>query len=122
MIEQGIVKEILKNGLARVYFKAGGGCEKCGACIIKGNEAYIDAINEAKAKVGDPVRVEIPAGNVLKAVSLLFILPIICLIAGFFMGGVLWAFLSLFICYFLIFLYDRTFHFSNAKSIIVEVL
>ena len=122
MIEKGTVKEILNNGLARVYFKAGGECAKCGACIIKGSEAYIDALNEVKAKVGDTVKVEIPPGNVLKAVSLLFILPIICLLAGYFVGGILWAFVSLFICYFLTFLYDRSFHFSNPKSIIVEVL
>jgi len=87
-----------------------------------GNAVYIDALNELKAKAGDNVKVEIPPRNVLLASFLLFILPLIALMSGFFIGGVVWSFLFLFITYLLIFIYDRMFHFVSVKSRIVEVL
>lgn len=107
MIEQGKVIAILPDGLARVEFASTAGCKKCGICKMTGDRVYIDASNELGAEVGEAVEVEIATKNVLWATFLLFILPIIGLVIGYFIGNVLGAFILLGLTFLMVFLYDR---------------
>jgi sigma-E factor negative regulatory protein RseC len=59
-------------------------CGRCGACL--GNQPHGEirfrATNEAGAKVGQQVEVEIPPGRAVFASFLIFILPLVCGFAG----------------------------------------
>ncbi|KAF0132996.1 MAG: sigma-E factor negative regulatory protein RseC [Candidatus Saganbacteria bacterium] len=107
MIELGIVKNILPGNLATVTFKSHGACKNCGMCLVAGNEASIKAKNEIGAKVGDKVKVEISPKEVIRAAGILFILPILSMIAGYFIGGIIFSFVFLFASFILIYLFEK---------------
>ena len=122
MIEIGIVKEILPNGLARVRFSARAECVKCGACMRNGDEAYLDASNEIGAKIGDAVKVEIQGQKVLQAAFLLYIAPLIAMIIGYFIGGIIMAFVFLFAYFLATFIFSRKFYSKKIFPKIISVL
>jgi positive regulator of sigma E activity len=107
MIEQGTVQEILPDGRARVFFETGPGCIQCSRCLKSGEHAYVEAVNETGANRGDAVWVEVHPLRVVQAAFLLFILPPLALIAGYFVAGLPTAFISLFLSFLLVHLYDR---------------
>lgn len=89
--ETGLVTRIQENGFASVTPLRG---EVCGSCPCQGTcqalgrktERQIVAINRAGAKAGDWVLVSIGAGSFLKISSLVYLLPILGLVAGSSMG------------------------------------
>jgi sigma-E factor negative regulatory protein RseC len=64
-----------------------GGCEGCsekGACGIEsgGKSVEVEAVNEAGARVGDLVLIDVKSASVLKAAFLLYVCPILAMLAG----------------------------------------
>ncbi len=88
MREQGLVIQLEDQNMAQVQFRAGSACEKCGACMLGGSGiALIKAQNEVGAGVGDVVEVDIRPSQVIWASFLIFILPLVALILGYFVGS-----------------------------------
>jgi sigma-E factor negative regulatory protein RseC len=88
--EQGIVT---KTGSSAAWVKAikTGACKGCsarGSCHSLGNNAEmeVEAINEAGAQVGDRIVLLFETGSLLKATFLLYVFPILLLIAGAVLG------------------------------------
>lgn len=91
MHETGVVTGIKENGFASVTPLRGEFCGSCpcrGTCQALGEKAerQVVTINRAGANVGDWVCVSIGAGSFLKISSLVYLLPILALVAGSYMG------------------------------------
>lgn len=86
MNEIGIVKRI--DGItAIVSVERKSACEQCAAgCKLIDSEADIEAINRAKAKIGQKVRVEIKPYSYLKGSVIVYGLPALALIIGAVVG------------------------------------
>jgi len=90
--EEGIVTKIPQPGKVLVSTVRSGACSACtakGMCqsVGGGGEAEVVAINSADARVGDRVVISFRTGSLLKAMFLLYIFPIICLLAGAVIGN-----------------------------------
>lgn len=64
----------------------GENCASCGMC--PGTEQIVEVENCTNADVGDMVLVEMKSKNVLKAAFLVYILPLILLVFGYFVAGI----------------------------------
>jgi sigma-E factor negative regulatory protein RseC len=63
-------------------------CKHCGACIHIGDkDAEVQIKNTLHAKVGETVRVELRVKSFLQASLLVYILPLVLLIAGLSLGS-----------------------------------
>lgn len=86
MRETGIIVSE-KDNQVTVQMVKGDKCENCNLCSTTGpNQMQIEAYNSLGAKVGDMVEVEVPPGKVLGYSFIVFIIPIIMMIAGYFAG------------------------------------
>jgi sigma-E factor negative regulatory protein RseC len=88
MEEVGIVKEVI-GPKAIVTVQRQSGCDSCpggSVCKLAGNEAEIEAVNEAKAKVGDTVRIAFKPYTYLKGTIFVYGIPSIMLIIGAIVG------------------------------------
>lgn len=87
MEEIGSVKSI-QGALATVVVKKKSACEHCtaGTCQIKEGGAELEAFNEAGAKVGQTVRVELRSYSYVKGSMMIYGLPALALIAGAIVG------------------------------------
>lgn len=88
--EQGIVTKA-DSSAAWVKTIKTGACEGCsarGSCHSLGNndEMEVEAINQAGAQVGDRIVLLFETGSLLKATFLLYVFPILLLIAGAALG------------------------------------
>ncbi len=65
-----------------------GGCSEKDICGIKGGAESMEAeaVNEAGAKAGDRVLIDVKSSSVLKAAFLLYVFPILAMIAGAVVG------------------------------------
>lgn len=83
MEEIGVVKSI-EGVYARVAVKKKSMCEHCtaGTCHLTEEGAEIEALNEARAQVGNRVRVVLRAYSYLKGSLILYGLPALALIVG----------------------------------------
>lgn len=122
MIERGIIVGILEGNLAKVNFRASPACVKCGICRETGENVYLVARNEAGAKIGNMVEVEIPMRDVLWAQILLFILPVAALMLGYYLGGIPWAFILLGLTLFSLWAYDRFFRSKKVTCKIIRII
>lgn len=87
MRENGRIIRLLDNNLAEVEFEATSACAKCKGCkVSEVGRMVLQATNQIGAKVGDPVLVEIPEAESIRATLLVFIFPVIGLVAGYFTG------------------------------------
>jgi sigma-E factor negative regulatory protein RseC len=84
MRETGIV--ISADGeLVKVQMSRGERCEGCNAChTIGSNLMEVEAQNELGAKVGDVVEIYVEPAQLLSHSFILFIFPILMMIAGYF--------------------------------------
>ncbi|VBB07850.1 positive regulator of sigma(e) rsec/mucc [Lucifera butyrica] len=83
--QEGVVIDIIGN-LAKVKTSRHNDCENCGAC--PGNSAIVlEARNPLGATPGQRVLVEVPAGNMLKAAFIVYVLPLLAILAGALAGG-----------------------------------
>lgn len=109
--EYALVLDTYSDGLAEVELKKSAACDGCDRCS-DGKSVVVKATNDIKASKGDSVIIEIEPFK-RGAIIFVYILPIACLILGYFLGyfiskifsglnlenyGVLGAF-SLFILY-----------------------
>lgn len=87
MIEIGIVTQVDRN-IAHVKMVRGEQCSGCTACKAFG-EGIVEllAVNNAAAKIGDHVEVEIDPKQVVKHSSVVFLLPVFGLILGYYLGA-----------------------------------
>ncbi len=84
MEEIGKVVEV-KGNVATVEIAPKGVCECCAARIVcrpGGDKMRTEALNEARAEVGQAVKVEMAPKSAIEAAVLLFILPIGFLVVG----------------------------------------
>ncbi len=90
MQEVGIVKGFRGNYALVSVKRKDGSCDGCpGGSLCKsteGDEALIEAINEAEAKEGDMVRVHFRSMSYLKGILLVYALPVLMLIIGAIIG------------------------------------
>jgi sigma-E factor negative regulatory protein RseC len=87
MIENGVVNKIEKE-LAWVTMVKGEQCAGCTACKAFGEGSVeIVALNEPGAKPGDNVEIEINPKQVVKYSTIVFLLPVVSLIIGYFLGS-----------------------------------
>ena len=86
MRETGVIVSE-KNNQVTVQIVKGDKCENCNLCSATGpNQMQIVAFNSLGAKVGDMVEVEVPPGKVIGYSFIIFIIPIIMMIVGYFAG------------------------------------
>jgi sigma-E factor negative regulatory protein RseC len=83
MQEIGLVKKT-HGSMARVVIKRHAACGDCKACDLGTTKLSMttDAKNQAGAKVGDTVAVEMAFGNVMKATSIAYGIPLIAFLIG----------------------------------------
>jgi sigma-E factor negative regulatory protein RseC len=91
--EEGMVMET-HDGVASVKIGRHSECENCGACP-GGGAALVRTKNGVDAKAGQRVLVEVQSDQTLKGAFLVFILPLVSLFAGVYLGGLASAALSL---------------------------
>lgn len=79
----------MNKEIAKVQIKPEG-CGGCTAChigsMIEQEPIEVNAFNEVKAERGDLVHVEIPGRKIIEGSAVLFMIPFIGFIAGFFIG------------------------------------
>jgi sigma-E factor negative regulatory protein RseC len=91
--EEGIIIKIPIPGKVLVSTVRSGACESCtakGMCHTVGGgggDAEVIANNAANARVGDRVVISFKTGSLLKAMFLLYIFPILCLLVGAVIGN-----------------------------------
>lgn len=87
MTENGVVKKV-EQDLAWIIMMKGEQCAGCTACKAFGEGSFeIVALNERGAKPGDNVEVEINPRQVVKHSTIVFLLPVLSLIIGYFLGN-----------------------------------
>jgi len=93
--EEGVVFRMGSSatGMAWVKTTRSGACASCSskeACHVGGGgkEMEVEAINTADAQVGDRVVLNIKTASFLKATFLLYVFPILSMIAGALLGQV----------------------------------
>jgi sigma-E factor negative regulatory protein RseC len=87
MIEQ--IGEIIqkKDKTAVVQIERHSACAKCGACHSgRGEGVVIEAENPINAGVGDRVKIEMAARNMMSAVLIVYIIPLLSLFIGMGIG------------------------------------
>ncbi|MFO7985196.1 MAG: SoxR reducing system RseC family protein [Desulfatiglandaceae bacterium] len=88
--EQGIVEKITgKKAVIRIErTSACATCESRGHCEIGSNKKMVvEVLNELSACSGDRVEVSIPTGSFLKLSLLVYLFPVLALVAGAYAGG-----------------------------------
>ncbi len=89
-IEEGVVLET-SNQKALVRIQQGSACASCGSrdsCdISSGKNMTIEVSNDLKAKIGDLVQISLPESSLLKLSFLVYLLPVIALVAGACVGA-----------------------------------
>ncbi len=87
MQEKGIITSIGPNDKAMVKLVRDKKCQGCHACDLFGDgSASISAVNGIDAKPGDVVEVNIGSDKVLFSSFIVFLLPILLIIVGYFLG------------------------------------
>lgn len=90
--QEGIVLEC-SGSVAKVKASRHNDCENCGAC--PGNSAMVlQALNPLGAKPGQRVAIEVQQVNMLKAAFVVYVLPLLAVLAGVVAGGVLAEYLG----------------------------
>ncbi len=76
---------------AKVVMQRQSSCGDCKGCRLGSDDMSmeIEAINSINAKIGDHVEIDMEHQNVLAAAFIAYMIPLITLIAGVFIGSVL---------------------------------
>ena len=93
MTQIATVEKILPGGMAEISVPrksaCGHDCEECAGCGVSGASVRAVARNDARAEVGQKVVVESSTKRLLGVMSLVYLLPIVCFFAGYFLTGAL---------------------------------
>ncbi len=91
--EEGVVFKMGMEGSGMAWVKTtrSSACESCSsrhACQEggKAKEMEVEAINTANARVGDKIVLKLETGSLLKATFLLYVFPVLSLLAGAIVG------------------------------------
>ena len=111
------VKETFDNGTASVLLvresACSGDCHKCSGCGAAKETMIFQAANPIGAQRGDLVKVESATGPVMKAATVLYVIPLVLFFVGYYLGtlpgnyGALCGCLGFVLGIFLVVLYDR---------------
>ena len=86
MTRTGVIREVCGDGYARVEIAmrtaCGHSCEDCGGCAPGSRELVIRARNPLEAGPGETVVVSAGTGRVLGAAALVYVLPLILMLAA----------------------------------------
>lgn len=86
MRERGTVVS-LENDTAVVQINRGEKCDGCTVCKSFGeSKMRLQALNPIHAQVGDDVDVEIESHHIIRNSLLIFILPLVLMMVGYFVG------------------------------------
>lgn len=87
MEEIGIVKKTM-GAKAKIAIQRHAACGDCGACQVGKDKMTMNTVvqNPVGAKVGDTVAVEMTFGNVMKAGSIAYGIPLIAFLIGAVLG------------------------------------
>ena len=91
MTQIATVEEQIGGGLVRIAVRretaCGHDCENCGGCGVSGGQVLrVEARDTVGCAVGDKVLVESDTGQVLSAAALVYLLPLVAMIAGYAVG------------------------------------
>ncbi|HEC82937.1 MAG TPA: hypothetical protein ENI46_00445 [Firmicutes bacterium] len=77
-----------KDGIARIALGPHVECSKCGACLaaLDNKARTIEAVNEAGAKIGQRVEIEIKPSQAVATAFLIFVLPLVAAIGAGYLG------------------------------------
>lgn len=88
MREQGVITRIISSKLVEVAFQRSAACAKCKLCHDVGEGLVaIESVNGINAKKDDIVEIEIPSEELVKGSLIVFLMPILFLIAGYLIGA-----------------------------------
>lgn len=92
--KKGWVTDISKNGWAQVVVDRGDACNNCEAsrfchAIADCSKIKTRVINQADASLGDLVTIELNSKTVIKSAFVLYLVPVIGLLAGAITGNIL---------------------------------
>ena len=111
------VKEVFDNGTADVILvresACSGDCHKCSGCGAAKETMIVRAQNAIHANRGDIVKVESATGPVMKAATVLYVIPLVLFFLGYYLGtlpgnfGALGGCLGFVLGIVLVIVYDR---------------
>lgn len=84
MNQRGYVIEIVDSITAKIKMQKHSACASCGKCTSSTDkkDIIVEVDNTLGAKVGDYVEVNMDSVNVIKAASIIYIIPLIALLGG----------------------------------------
>ena len=116
MEEKGKVVKV-ETGLAQVEMEPASACARCGICLQTSGEKPILYVRDSiGVRLGDEVLVYVESKNILKAAFLIYLFPVVSLVAGYFFGraifeteisGILLAGLGFISALFFLYQYDK---------------
>lgn len=84
------VKRLLEHGYAEVFIErqsaCSGDCHKCSGCGAQKETVFVRAKNAIGAKPGDKVIISTDDRQIFKAAMVVYIIPLVLLLAGYFAG------------------------------------
>lgn len=83
--EEGIIIEIIKGNIAKVKVGRHNECKNCGACPGD-SSVVIEAKNPIEAKLGQRIAFEMKETNMLMAAFVVYIVPLVAVVVGVFLG------------------------------------
>lgn len=98
MRQRATVEAVLPGGCARLSVRresaCSGDCHKCAGCGAVTQTLCLTARNPIGAQPGDRVWIESGSGPVLGAAALVYLLPLLCFLGGYFAASALgpWAY------------------------------
>jgi sigma-E factor negative regulatory protein RseC len=130
--EIGCVTSV-RGDAATIAMPMSGECKKCGICQMAadGKEVLLEARNDAGARQGDTVEIEIAPGRVLAAAFTIYMIPILMTIVGFLIGNaaaggnsdsslpIVLAVVFLVASFVLVWLYDRRLRRADRRHAVV---
>ncbi len=117
MQQTGVVTEVINNRIKIKILRpsaCSGNCSECGACSSKNH--LVEAENQVGAKIGDEVLLDMTSNKVINAAFLTYILPLLMLVLGYYIGivtrigegfSILMCFIFMVITFFILHLYDK---------------
>ena len=88
--EQGVIEDV-SGQKALIRIKKSSACATCesrGDCEVdSGKSMVVEVANDLGGGMGDHVELSVPSGTFLKLSLLVYVLPVVALIAGAFAGG-----------------------------------
>lgn len=84
MNQRGYVIEIVDSITAKIKMQKHSACASCGKCASSTDkkDIIVEVDNTLGAKVGDYVEVNMDSVNVIKAASIIYVIPLIALLGG----------------------------------------